>query len=70
MAAHLPSSEVLQSLLLHTLERTGTISDTRNLALISTSEDGTTSTVLVGPSLAEQSVLKAAVDSLETREVR
>jgi hypothetical protein len=75
----LPSSEILQSLILHTLDRTTSIPDTRNLTLFRRSVGGVKDDdddeeggkeVRVGSGTEDQIVLKSALESLEVREVR
>lgn len=72
----LPSSEILQSLILHTLDRTTSIPDTRNLTLFRRSvvgvddDDEGGKEVRVGSGTEDQIVLKSALESLEVREVR
>lgn len=70
----LPSSEILQSLILHTLEQFTSIPDTRHLTLFLRSpedpnEEGGKE-IKVGPGAEDQIALKSAIDSLEVREVR
>ncbi|GAA5898984.1 phenylalanine--tRNA ligase subunit alpha [Sporobolomyces salmoneus] len=59
--------EVLQSTILQTLDRNGSIPDTRSLELISTAPP--TPTVVVGPSLEAQNAIKGVLDSLLAKEM-
>lgn len=68
----LPSTEILQSLILQTLDRSTSIANTRNLVLIDDTATGDAAKegITVGASAEEQLVLKSALDSLSVREVR
>lgn len=60
--------EVLQSTILHTLDRQGSIADTRSLELTPSASSGPAT--VVGPTLEAQNAVKGVLDSLVAKEVR
>ena len=69
MANAIPSTELLQSIILHELEN-GSIKDTRELPVaLRAAGSSTSESATVGPSTEAQGAVKGALDSLAVKEV-
>lgn len=71
----LPSAEILQSLILHALDRSTSIPDTRDLTLFMRSDDAGAGEeggkeVKIGSGAQDQILLQGALESLSVKEVR